>query len=111
MVTKPQADLNTISMARIDFKNDLTGEDSVLITRWLYQQKGVNHVLCNPRTKITVFTFYPVEVNATVMTAQMQDQLHYQVSRNIPSEKEMQNGCPVKKDSKVYTLISKIFNH
>jgi len=99
-VTRPKAaDASTISMARIDFKQPVTQADAGRITTWLYAQKGVDHVLCNPDSKIAVFTFYPVKVNASVITNHLTSQLHLQAERYIPTEEELKKGCPVVAES------------
>jgi len=47
-VTRPKApDANTKIMARIDIKQPITQADADKITTWLYQQKGIDHVLVN----------------------------------------------------------------
>ena len=51
-------------MARVDFKQDLNTDDAAKITTFLYQQKGIDHVLCNPAGKLVVFTFYPAKTSA-----------------------------------------------
>lgn len=109
-VMKPKVDASTVAMARFDFKDNITSKDSATIMHWFAAQQGVEHVLCNPETKIIVFTFHPASINATALADKMHNELSYTVSRNIPSDKELQTGCPVKKDSKIYTFASKIFN-
>ena len=101
----------TVAMARIDFKQNITQNDAATITSWLYHQNGVSHVLCNPATKIAVFTFYPVKANAENITARLTGNLHYNAVRFVPSAKDMASGCPVAATSfsyKIYNLMSKI---
>ena len=109
---KPKApDAHTVAMARIDFKQSITPADAATITGWLYQQQGVAHVLCNPTSRIAVFTFYPVKANATAITAKLTSNLHYNAARFVPSEKDMAAGCPVASTSfsyKLYGFLSKI---
>src|SRR6188472_3538913 len=96
VVMKPKApDAHTIAMARIDFKQNITTADAAAISGWLYQQKGIAHVLCNPATKIAVFTFYPVKANADEIVTQLRSNLHYTATRFVPSTKELASGCPV----------------
>jgi hypothetical protein len=92
----PKADATTVSLARIDFKQDLNKEDSVKITSWLYKQQGVEHVYCNLDSKTAVFSFYPVKVNATDVATSLAMNLNYKAARYIPSAEAMKGGCPVK---------------
>ena len=62
-VYRPAPDANTRVMARIDIKQQLNQDDSNKITAWLYHQKGIDHVLVNPQTRIVIFTFYPVKTS------------------------------------------------
>jgi hypothetical protein len=96
MVTrKPKADATTISLARIDFQQQLSKEDSVRITSWLYQQKGVEHVLCNLESNITVFSFRPIANNADEIAKTLAMNLNYKAQRYKPSAEALQSGCPV----------------
>ena len=105
-VTRPKkADANNIAMARIDFKMPLTNQQGMAITEWLYAQKGVSHVLCNIQTKIAVFTFYPAQVNATQLTAQLSKSLGIPANRYLPSNEEIASGCPVLPNSTEKKLV------
>lgn len=95
-VTRPaKADASTISMARIDFKQEITNEDAAKITNWFMQQKGVSQFKCSPENKNAVFTFYPVKVDATALVATFSNELHYNAVRFAPSKADMMKGCPV----------------
>lgn len=108
LVTVPKADTHTVAMARIDFKQDINQQDADRITAWLYRQKGVEHVLCNPQTETAVFTFYPVKVSADRIAADLRSTLHYKAQRFVPSEKDLQSGCPVSSGSLSYKIYSSI---
>ena len=111
MKPRPAND-KTIAMARIDFKQDIKQPDADKITSWLYNQKGVEHVLCNQASKIVVFSFYPAKVSADKITSNLSSTLHYKAVRYIPDKKEMMKGCPVASSSfsyKVYDAMKKIF--
>lgn len=112
VVLKPKApDAHTIAMARIDFKQEITTADAATITNWLYRQNGVDHVLCNPATKIVVFSFHPASANADNIANQLARSLHYKAKRFIPNEKDMASGCPVAGTSftyRIYDFMSKI---
>lgn len=113
MVTRPKApDMHTRAMARVDFKQEMTANDANKITAWMYQQKGVDHVLYNPASKILVFTFSPLTTTADEIVNNMKTSLNYNAVRYIPSEKEMSSGCPVASTSftyKAYSFIKHIF--
>jgi hypothetical protein len=110
LVMRPKApDASTRIMARIDIHQPLTEEASATITNWLYAQKGVDHVLCNPKTSIVVFTYSPLQANANTIAANFKEQLNYHNSvRYIPTEKELQGSCPVASASPMYRLYSSI---
>lgn len=112
-VTRPQKiDVNSIAMARIDFKTPLTDQQGAAITEWLYAQKGVSHVLCNTKTRIAVFTFYPAQINATQLTAQLSKSMALPASRYLPSSEEMASGCPVLPNStekKLMQMVQSVF--
>ena len=96
-VTRPgKADASTIAMARIDFKENLSTDDSVKITAWLYKQKGVEYALCNPTSKIAVFSFRPITTNANDLAQNLASELNYTAERFLPSEEALKAGCPVK---------------
>lgn len=97
-------DSKTIVMARINFRQQITAADAERISGWLYQQKGVSHVLCNPVSRIAVFTYYPVQANADRITKDLGSALHYSAVRYIPSADELKNGCPVATTSFTYRV-------
>lgn len=97
-------DTNALVMARIDIKQDIKQGDADRIAAWLYQQKGVDHVLCNPQSDIVVFTYYPTKGDANKITADLQHSLGYKANRYLPGKEELKSGCPVASDSKTYQL-------
>jgi len=113
IVTRPKPiDANTRAMARIDIRQAITQTDADRITSWLYQQKGVDHVLVNPRSDIAVFTFFPVKTTARQVVSDFKAQLPYKAERFIPGEEAMKGGCPVASTSisyKVYSFFTHIF--
>jgi len=111
IVTKPKApDASTIAMARIDIKQSINAADSNKIGAWLYQQKGIDHVLVNAQTDIVVFTFYPVKTTADKIVHDFKAALPYKAERFVPSAEALQNGCPVASTSISYKVYS-FFNH
>jgi len=113
LVTRPKApDANTRIMARLDIKQPITQEDADHITSWLYDQKGIDHVLVNPKSQIAIFTFAPIKTNGDEIAKKFTAALHYDAVRYMPSEEEMMKGCPVKARSitaKVYKVFTHIF--
>ena len=111
-VTRPQSPTAaTLAMARIDIKQPITREDADNITTWMYRQQGVDHVLCNAAMDNIVFTFHPALVDASAIAQQFRTALHYEHAvRYIPTDKEMQGGCPVASTSYTYKIYS-FFRH
>ena len=104
-INRPKAaDANTIALARIDIKQPIDQEDAATISNWLYQQKAVDHVLVNPKTSIVVFSFYPIESNADKIVSNFKSALPYKAERFIPTEKQLQSGCPIAKTSMTYKI-------
>ena len=112
-VMRPRIDATTRIMARIDIRQPIQKADADRITAWLYQQKGVDHVLVNPQTEIAIFTYAPVKNNGDVIAQEFRQDLHYpHATRNKPTESEMAMGCPVAGASlayKVYKFMNQIF--
>ncbi len=94
-VTRPKApDPHKIIMAEIDIKNHLNEDDAAKIQTWLYQQKGVNHVVVNPKTQIAIFTFYPAKASGDQIVHNFQTSFNYDAKRYVPTKEEMANSCP-----------------
>lgn len=95
VVTRPKApDANTRIMARIDIKQPITAEDASKITAWLYDQKGVDHVVVNPKGDIAIFTFAPVKNSADRIVSDFKADLPYKAERYMPSKAELKGSCP-----------------
>lgn len=113
VVTRPRVDASTRILVRIDIKQDIDQAEADKITAWLYQQKGVDHVLVNPQSDIAIFSFAPVQNNADRIVADFSREMPYPAAQRYrPSEEEMKSGCPVAATSmsyKVYSLIKRIF--
>lgn len=100
-------DAATRVMARIDVNGVLSNQDAERITSWLYRQKGVDHVLCNNKTSIAVFTYSPLKADANEIARRFSVELGYPLAkRYIPTEKELQGGCPVASTSFTYRIVS-----
>jgi hypothetical protein len=103
IVTRPgKADAQTRVMARVDIKQAVSQDDANKYTTWFYQQKGVDHVLCNAKTDILVFTFAPLSANANNIIADFRSTFHISALRYMPSASEMASGCPVAATSFTY---------
>jgi hypothetical protein len=114
IVTRPKAPTaNTRIMARIDIKQPISQGDADKITTWLYQQKGIDHVLCNPKTEIVVFTFFPIKTTGDQIVKDFKSSFSYnKAQRYIPTEEELKGGCPVASTSfayKTYNFFKRIF--
>jgi hypothetical protein len=96
IVTRPKApDEHTRIMARIDIRQDINQDDSSKITTWLYQQKGIDHVLVNPKSDIVIFTFFPVKTTADRIVRDFKSNFNYKAERFVPSAADLHSGCPV----------------
>jgi hypothetical protein len=96
VVTRHRVDSKTRVMARIDVKQFVSKDDANKITEWFYKQQGVDHVLCNPKTEIVIFTFSPLIANANKIVENFKAEFNYKNSiRYIPSEEELDRSCPV----------------
>ncbi|HUZ61411.1 MAG TPA: hypothetical protein VMU83_21730 [Hanamia sp.] len=110
-VTRPKTfDTHTIVMARIDIKNSLSLKDADKIKTWLYQQKGVKHVLVNPKTQIAIFTFYPMKASGDQIVHKFQTVFNYNAKRFVPTKQELENSCPALPDN-VTQKISSFIKH
>jgi|SRR3569833_933429 len=107
----PRIDANTKVMARIDIKQPVGLADAGKISAWLYHQKGVDHVLVNPDSRIVVFTFYPIKASGNEIVKNFRADLHYAAGRFIPTQKALAGSCPMAGSSfyyKVYKFIDHI---
>lgn len=99
------------TMARIDIKQPLTQDDANKISAWMYHQKGIDHVLVNPDSRIVVFTFYPIKTTGNQIVSNFKANFHIKAERFMPSEADLASSCPVAKTSvtyKVYKFIEHI---
>jgi len=97
-------DAHTVAMARIDFKQQLQQRDADSITRWLYRQPGIYHVLCNPAAKLVVFSYAPVTADPDKIAIEMRAQTAYDAFRFVPDKSSLSDGCPVAQTSITYKL-------
>ena len=99
------------TMARIDIRQPITQDDADKISAWLYHQKGVDHVLVNPESRIAVFTFFPIKTTGDQIVKNFKSSFHIKADRFIPTEADLASSCPVAKTSityKVYKFIEHI---
>jgi hypothetical protein len=95
VVTRPGPPADRMVMARIDFHQDIDANDAQKIVDWLHAQPGVNQVLCNDKSGIAVFTYSTAKNDANSIVAAFKDETGYNADRYLPSDKEMQSGCPM----------------
>src|ERR1700754_2319462 len=88
-VTRPRVDASTRILVRVDVKQDIDQAEADRITAWLYQQKGVDHVLVNPQSDIAVFTLAPLKNSAAEVVSQFRKNMAYKAQRFLPSQEEM----------------------
>lgn len=102
---------DTKVMARIDLKPSISQVDAGKIATWMYHQKGVDHVLVNPDTRIVIFTFFPIKASGNDIVKNFNAELPYKGNRFMPTEKQLASSCPVAGSSfyyKVYKFIDNI---
>jgi hypothetical protein len=102
---------DTKVMARIDLKQSISQADAGKIATWMYHQKGIDHVLVNPDTRIVIFTFYPVKASGNEIVKNFNADLPYKGNRFMPTEKQLASSCPVAGSSfyyKVYKFVDNI---
>ncbi|HEX3387268.1 MAG TPA: hypothetical protein VHS53_18845 [Mucilaginibacter sp.] len=107
----PRIDVNTEVMARIDIKQPIGRADASRISAWLYHQRGVDHVLVNPDTRIVIFTFYPIKTSGNEIVKNFKSELLCDADRYIPTPRALASSCPVAGSSfyyKVYKFIDHI---
>lgn len=110
-VIRPKApDSQKIVMARIDIRNSLNRQDADKIQTWLYQQKGVDHVLVNPDTRIAIFTFYPAKASGDQIVHNFQTSFNYDAKRIVATKEEIAAGCPALPET-VTEKISSFIKH
>ncbi len=111
-VTHPRVDAGTRVMARIDLHQPITSDDATKITAWLYQQKGVDHVLVNPASAIALFTFAPAKTDGNRIVQDFKTGTPYtRAERFLPKIDPNASGCPVATTSltyKVYALMKRV---
>ncbi|HVM89195.1 MAG TPA: hypothetical protein VMT76_13480 [Puia sp.] len=112
LATRSRIDAFTRIMERIDIRQPVNQQDAEKITSWLYRQNGVDHVLCNAKTGIVVFTFSPLKANGNDILKKFAAYLNYpDATRFTPSEKELQESCPAASSFtyKVYNYLKHLF--
>ena len=111
LVYRPAPDKNTRVMARIDIKQQIDQDEANKIAAWMYHQKGIDHVLVNPKTNIVIFTFYPVKTSGNQIVNNFKASFPLKAERFMPTAENLKNSCPMAASSytyKIYKLISKI---
>lgn len=110
-VTRPKpVNAYKVIMARIDIKDTLSKDDVAKIQTWLHQQEGVQNVLVNQNSGKAIFTFYPARTSGDQIISRFHTSLHYEASRYLPSEEELEAGCDVLPDNVTKKITSFIKN-
>lgn len=110
-VYRPAPDAYTKVMARIDVKQPISQADANNITGWMYKQKGIDHVLVNPQSRIVIFTFFPLKTTGNKVVDDFKAQFHLNAQRFMPNNDQLQHSCPVAANSytyKIYKLITQV---
>lgn len=111
-VYRPKApDAYTRVMARIDIKQPISQDQANQINTWMYHQKGIDHVLVNPQTRIVIFTFFPVKTSGNEVVKNFRSTFHLNAQRFMPTENDLASSCPVAGVSftyKIYKFIDHI---
>lgn len=94
LVRKSPVNPDKVVMARLDIEQKITAQNANQIHTWLYNQKGVQNVLVNPTSKIAIFTYYPSKVSGESIVSNFKKALPFAIKQYIPSQKEMESGCP-----------------
>lgn len=102
-VYRPKApDANSRTMARIDIQQPISQTEAGKIAAWMYHQKGVDHVLVNPQTRIVVFTFAPIKTSGNEIVKNFKANFHVKADRFIPTQADLAGSCPVAATSFTY---------
>jgi hypothetical protein len=113
VVTRPGVDGHSRGMARIDLHQKIGQADADRIAAWLSRQKGVDHVLVNRGTAITVFTYWPTKANPGLIIRAFRDSLSYsRAERYLPTAGEVKKGCPMTAmpvTNKIYEFLKHLF--
>jgi len=111
-VTRPHIDASTRVMARIDLHQPIGQADADKISAWLYQQKGVEHVVVNPASRIALFTFAPARNDGNHIVQDFKTTTPYNKAvRFLPVIDPNASGCPVATTSftyKVYAFMKRV---
>ncbi|HUB62528.1 MAG TPA: hypothetical protein VL978_17560 [Puia sp.] len=113
VVTRPRADAHSRGMVRIDLHQKIERADADRIAAWLSRQRGVDHVLVNPRTAIAVFTYWPAKANPGLIVRGFRDSLPYShAKRYLPAAAEVSGGCPMTAmpaTNRIYEFLKHLF--
>jgi len=110
-VYRPAPDAYSKVMARIDIKQPINQDDANKISAFMVHQKGVDHVLVNPDTRIVVFTFFPVQTTGDQVVNNFKSHFPYKADRFMPTADNLKHSCPMAASSytyKIYKIITKV---
>ena len=111
MVYRPTAPtINSRTMARIDIKQPITTNDANNIKAFLAHEKGVDHYLVNPDTKIIIFTFMPIKTTGNQVVDDFKARFNFKAERFLPTATQLASSCPVAGSSYTYKIYKFIAN-
>lgn len=105
IVTRPKpVDASTRVMVRMDIKEAISKSSSDSIAAWLHKEKGVDHVMLT-NDKI-LFTYLPIKNTADQIIQDFHSNFTIKAERYMPTQEELQSGCPVASTSKTYQALA-----
>ena len=107
-VYRPAPDAYSKVMARIDIKQPINQDGANKISAFMVHQKGVDHVLVNPDTRIVVFTFFPVQTTGDQVVSKFKAHFGYQANRFMPTAENLKQSCPMAASSYTYKIYKAI---
>jgi hypothetical protein len=113
-VMRPRVDAGTRVLARIDLHQRIDQSDADRIQAWLYQQRGVKHVLVSPASDMALFSFAPLENDGNGIVTAFRQQMGFgKAARYLPVvDANAASGCPVAATSvayKAYVFMKRVF--
>ncbi len=96
LVTRPvERPANYKVMVRVDVNGNIQPEHATKIIAWLRSQPAVDHVAAISAGSPILFTYFPAKGNADAIVDRMNTVFQLPAKRYLPTEAEMQSGCPV----------------
>lgn len=104
MVTKPvKYDNNNLQLSRIDFKEEISVDESAKIKHFVMGLPGIQNVVFNLKDRTLVFGYTLGEQNSLSVYDQLINFGHYKAERCVVNEAQLNSGCPIGKDKSSFT--------